>query len=130
MSIEEKKDRLLDYCNLWDKCADGCLLRDIDCECDSLDECTEAELDYVLSIINDTPVESKPTDIINKSPHYNNGGIETIDEMVLVFGKEAVKHFCLCNVWKYRARAIYKNGEEDMKKADYYMKKYKELCDE
>ena len=124
MSIEEKKDRLLDYCDLWDKCADGCLLRDIDCKCDSVDECTEAELDYVLSIIDDTP------DIINKASHYNHGGIETIDEIVLIFGKEVAKHFCLGNIWKYRARAIYKNGEEDMKKANYYVKKYKELCDE
>lgn len=50
-----------------------------------------------------------------------------IDEMLTVFGREAVKHFCLLNVWKYRKRALYKNGEEDLKKADWYMKKLVEL---
>ena len=125
MSIEEKKDRLSHYCELQERCSD-CLFG-YDC-CD-FDDYDEHKLDYLLSKIDDTPVESKQTGIINKSPHYNHSGIETIDEMVLVFGVEAVKHFCLCNVWKYRARAIYKNGEEDMKKADYYMKKYKELSD-
>ena len=47
--------------------------------------------------------------------------------MLTVFGREAVKHFCLLNVWKYRKRALYKNGEEDLKKADWYMKKLVEL---
>lgn len=70
-------------------------------------------------------------DMVNRPPHYNReGGMESIDEMVLVFGKEAVKNFCLCNVWKYRYRAADKNGQEDLKKSDWYMKKYKELCDE
>jgi hypothetical protein len=68
-------------------------------------------------------------DMVNRPPHYNReGGMESIDEMVLVFGKEAVKNFCLCNVWKYRYRAADKNGQEDLKKSDWYMRKYKELC--
>lgn len=63
--------------------------------------------------------------------HYNReGALECIDEMILVFGIEAVKNFCLCNSWKYRYRAADKNGEEDLKKSDWYLKKYKELaCD-
>ena len=60
--------------------------------------------------------------------HYNReGGMECIDEMILVFGIETVKHFCLCNAWKYRYRAADKNGEEDLKKSDWYLRKYKEL---
>lgn len=70
------------------------------------------------------PVER---DMVNMPPHYTQGGIECIDEMEMVFGIEAVMHFCLLNVWKYRKRAIYKNGEEDMRKADWYMHKYKKL---
>ena len=67
-------------------------------------------------------------DIINHPKHYNReGAMESIDEMVLIFGKEVVKHFCLCNAWKYRYRAADKNGIEDMKKSDWYIKKYKEL---
>ena len=69
-------------------------------------------------------------DIIKKPKHYNReGSMECIDEMILVFGEEAVKNFCLCNVWKYRYRATDKNGEEDLAKSDFYMNKYKELCD-
>ena len=47
--------------------------------------------------------------------------------MIEVFGIDAVMHFCLLNVWKYRKRAVFKNGLEDMKKADWYMNKYVEL---
>ena len=68
---------------------------------------------------------------VNHPSHYNRkNGIECIEEMVLVFGVEAVKNFCLCNIWKYRYRAADKNGEEDLEKSDFYMKKYKELCEE
>lgn len=62
-------------------------------------------------------------DIINKPSHYSHD-MECIDEMIAIFGKTAVMHFCLLNVWKYRKRAIYKNGEDDMKKADWYMEEY------
>ena len=67
-------------------------------------------------------------DVINHPKHYTrDGAMESIDEMVLVFGKEAVMNFCLCNVWKYRYRAPDKNGAEDIKKSDWYMRKYREL---
>lgn len=60
--------------------------------------------------------------------HYNRtGAMECIDEMVLAFGEEAVYHFCICNAWKYRYRSSEKNGEEDIKKSDWYMKKAEEL---
>ena len=62
-------------------------------------------------------------------PKHYNREIECIDEMLMVFGREAVMHFCLCNVWKYRYRAGDKNGQEDIEKSDWYMKKYKELKD-
>jgi hypothetical protein len=62
--------------------------------------------------------------------HYNReGAMETIDEMLLLFGVEEVKSFCKLNAWKYRSRALYKNKEEDMSKSDWYLNKYKELCE-
>ena len=71
---------------------------------------------------------SQEYDVVNKPKHYNReGGFESIEEMEMVFGTEAVMHFCLCNVWKYRYRAADKNGEEDLRKSDWYMKKYCEL---
>ena len=67
---------------------------------------------------------------VNHPSHYNReDAMECIDEMILIFGKEAVKNFCLCNIWKYRYRAADKNGEIDLEKSDWYMKKYKELTE-
>lgn len=69
-------------------------------------------------------------DVINHPKHYTReGAMESIDEMLLIFGREAVKGFCLCNAWKYRYRASMKNGEEDIKKSDWYIAKYKELAE-
>ena len=69
-------------------------------------------------------------DKVNHPNHYTNGGMECIDEMILVFGKQFTAYFCLGNVWKYRYRALSKNGQEDIDKANWYMKKYKEIMDE
>ena len=68
-------------------------------------------------------------DIIDHPIYYHReDALECIDEMELIFGTEAVKYFCLCNAWKYRYRAADKNGENDLKKSDWYVRKYKELC--
>ena len=73
--------------------------------------------------------ESQKHDVVNHPSHYcREGSMECIDEMILIFGKEEVKSFCKLNAWKYRKRALYKNGEEDMRKSDWYINKYKELC--
>lgn len=76
-------------------------------------------------------ITDQEEDIVNHPSHYTDGnGMECIDEMLLVFGREAVMHFCLLNCWKYRHRAVYKNGVEDKLKSDWYMAKYKELKEE
>ena len=65
---------------------------------------------------------------VDHPKHYKREkGVECIEEMIEVFGIEAVKNFCLCNIWKYRYRAADKNGEEDLDKSDWYMQKYIEL---
>ena len=67
-------------------------------------------------------------DMINHPKHYcREDAIECLDEMRLVFGDDIVAAFCLCNVWKYRYRAASKGQEEDLKKSDFYMRKYKAL---
>lgn len=65
-------------------------------------------------------------DCVNHPSHYQ-GKHECIDEMIALFGVEAVKAFCRCNVYKYRFRAANKNGQEDLDKADWYMDKLMEL---
>ena len=69
-----------------------------------------------------------PHSVVNHPKHYcRDGAMESIEEMLMVFGKEAVMHFCLLNAWKYRYRASDKNGAEDIQKSDWYMAKYAEL---
>lgn len=64
---------------------------------------------------------------INHPSRYNNGKYECIDVMQDVFWKEAVKHFCLLNAFKYIWRQEHKGGTEDVKKAVWYLNKYIEL---
>lgn len=83
--------------------------------------------DYMIEGLVEDVADPNP-DPVNHPSHYcQEGSMECIDEMVAVFGKDAVMNFCLLNVWKYRKRAIFKNGAEDLKKSDWYMKKYCEL---
>lgn len=63
---------------------------------------------------------------VNHPEHYQ-GKYECVDEMIELFGVEAVKAFCRCNVYKYHFRADRKNGEEDLAKANWYMEKLMEL---
>ena len=71
-------------------------------------------------------IEDFDCDNVNHPNHYQ-GKNECIDVMVAMFGKETVKHFCMCNAYKYRFRADKKNGEEDIKKAVCYESKLIEL---
>ena len=90
-----------------------------------------------LLITNNTPcphfkevVEDLP-EVVNHPDHYTrDGAMECIDEMLLVFGVEATKTFCLLNAWKYCYRAADKNGAEDLKKSDWYMNLYRDLSGE
>lgn len=133
MTLQEKKDILSEFCNKQDKCQ-NCCLHDW---CDALtfwDEMTDEIADDALKELGlepieppEEPVEPEVHDVVNHPKHYTNGAMECIDEMILLFGKEAVKHFCVCNAWKYRYRANNKNGDEDLKKADWYIAKFKEL---
>jgi hypothetical protein len=121
MTREEAKVRYGDPNRNYYVCCRDCPLNRNDCPCG----CTGYE-----DVWEAIAKRFTPNDTVNHPSHYNReGGMESIDEMVLIFGKEAVKNFCLCNVWKYRYRASDKNGEEDLKKSDWYIKKYKELCE-
>lgn len=67
-------------------------------------------------------------DVVNHPSHYTFHSMECIDEMVVVFGIEAVIDFCKCNAWKYRYRAGHKDDiEQDLAKSDWYINKAKEL---
>ena len=63
---------------------------------------------------------------VNHPAHYQ-GPNECIDVMIALFGLDYVKGFCACNAFKYRFRAANKNGEEDIRKAEWYESKLIEL---
>ena len=67
------------------------------------------------------------TNNVNHPSHYNKGNIECIDAMVSAYGKDTVSDFCICNAFKYIWRYKYKNGIEDLKKAQWYLNKIVEL---
>ena len=135
MTNEMKERALRAYCcsrndlDITEQC-DTCLLNDPCRRCMGDFLCDTEALEEAYEILMSLPDSEKYVeDVINHPSHYNrDGAMESIEEMELIFGKEAVKHFCLCNVWKYRYRAADKNGAEDLKKSDWYMRKYKELC--
>lgn len=66
-------------------------------------------------------------DAINPE-HYKQYPIETIDMMIAVFGKEAVRQHCLITAFKYRMRLGHKdNIEQELQKEKWYLDKAKEL---
>ena len=74
---------------------------------------------------------SENKEMVNHPAHYKRAGaMECIDEMLLLFGKKEVMSFCKLNAWKYRYRAMDKNGQEDINKSDFYIRLYKNLEDE
>ena len=71
----------------------------------------------------------KEHDNVNHPSHYEAGKLECIDGMIETQGIEATKNFCVCNAFKYIYRHNMKNGEEDLRKAKWYLDKYMELID-
>lgn len=138
-TVEQMRKDVIDHCEGRFECFGCALEEDISCSGYNFGTAPEAVIcDAYKKIHPPEPVEEvetveEPTtthDIVNHPQHYcREGAMECIDEMITLFGKDVVKHFCLCNAWKYRYRSNAKNGEEDIKKSDWYIQKYKELCE-
>lgn len=68
--------------------------------------------------------KEKKEDPVNHPSHYEKQcSLECIDVMEAVFDYDAVFDFCVCNAFKYLWRYKFKNGEEDIKKAEWYINK-------
>ncbi|MFJ8268507.1 DUF3310 domain-containing protein [Peribacillus asahii] len=63
----------------------------------------------------------KQNDVVNAPAHYTQGGIETIDYIQAKMSEEQFKGYLLGNVHKYTSRYQFKNGAEDLKKAQWYL---------
>ena len=84
----------------------------------------EKIIDYVKHMYDKkTEQADSNEDVVNHPSHYEHG-IECIDEMVLLYGKEEAMSFCKLNMHKYRKRAFDKGGKVDLDKSDWYMKEY------
>lgn len=66
-------------------------------------------------------------DNINPNHYKSQCSLECIDTMRVAFGDRYVFIFCCMNAYKYMWRYENKNGEEDLKKADWYLNYAKSL---
>ena len=73
---------------------------------------------------------SSAQDMVNKHPHYANQGVECIDYIEQQLTPEGFRGYLLGNITKYLHRHTYKNGLEDLKKAQWYLNKYVEAYGE
>lgn len=61
-------------------------------------------------------------DMVNSPDHYVQGNVEVIDAMVDQFDFATVKTHCVLNAFKYVCRFQKKGGDEDLKKAIWYLR--------
>ena len=74
-------------------------------------------------------MQSDNTDMVNHPVHYNKAGIETIDAIGAATN-EGFKYYLQGNILKYIWRYEYKNGREDLEKAQWYLSKLIEVYDD
>jgi hypothetical protein len=87
----------------------------------SLGECYKVSFDDIRWVIK-TVDELEKFSSVEKPKHYNQDGeIECIDAIRAALGEEFAS-YCLGNVIKYTWRYKYKNGIEDLKKAQVYLR--------
>ncbi len=75
---------------------------------------TDAEL-------SQTAEDMKPESNPIRPDHYTECSLECYEVMLAVFGRRAVTDFCIINAFKYLWRHKYKNGLEDLQKAEQYL---------
>jgi len=65
-------------------------------------------------------------DLVNNPPHYNQTGIECV-EAIAAATDGGFEYYLQGNIIKYLWRYRYKNGIEDLKKAQWYLNKLIEI---
>jgi hypothetical protein len=65
-------------------------------------------------------------DLVNNPPHYNQTGIECV-EAIAAATDDGFEYYLQGNILKYLWRYRYKNGIEDLKKAQWYLNKLIEI---
>jgi len=72
---------------------------------------------------NNPPTEA---DNVNSPPHFNQAGFECVEAIAAATG-DGFEHYLQGNILKYLWRYRYKNGIEDLKKAQWYLNKLIEI---
>ena len=85
-------------------------------------ECSPVRLDNVIKHLAE-----KKADMVNAPAHYTSGKVECIDAIESMLSKDEFIGFLRGNILKYQWRYKIKNGVEDLKKAQWYFDKLKEL---
>jgi len=67
------------------------------------------------------PLEQSDVDNVNSPSHYGNGSIECIDYIKDFLNDDEYQGYLRGNIAKYLHRWPYKNGVEDLKKAQVYL---------
>lgn len=67
------------------------------------------------------PIYSEASDNVNSPSHYNESGIECIEAIRASLGPKGFQAYCKGNCMKYLWRYEYKNGVEDLEKAQVYL---------
>jgi hypothetical protein len=62
------------------------------------------------------------SDMVNNPPHYNQAGIECLDA-IRAATNEGYEYYLQGNILKYLWRYRYKNGVEDLNKAQFYLQR-------
>jgi len=65
-------------------------------------------------------------DLVNNPKHYNQGDVECIDAIRAMLSSEEFIGYLRGNSLKYRWRFRYKNGVQDLDKAEWYENRLKE----
>jgi hypothetical protein len=108
--------------------------------CDNESDMTEQELSvlrdanlislsmygYVLTtagslLLEHTPGAPDAPDMVEHPPHYTAGGIECIDAIKAALTPEEFRGYCKGNAMKYTWRERMKGGDEDLRKAAWYL---------
>lgn len=85
---------------------------------------------YDFTIIEWNAVPEYPDDTVNHPSHYNYGEIEVIDycdQVCKTYPPQLAPY--VFNAIKYLSRANYKNGQEDINKAKYYVQRLFDMWD-
>ena len=91
-----------------------------DGKCDSYG--ADAECKHKDEVISCKKRVLKETSKVDHPSHYNQGGVETIDNIKSITG-EGFEGYLLGNTVKYIGRYKYKNGVEDLHKAVWHLEK-------